>query len=188
MVRKLTIAFIGHRPDRLAGYDLTQPFYKNLQKRLEDIIRGYLDTHNEIHCRSGLALGADTVWSKAILAVRERYPHRVFFHADIPMKEQASSWSNSEDVDFWHYQVEQADSKTIYGSLADYDESERRHISVRMRDERNRGRLSPADVVIAVFDGSSKGGTANAVRFAKRTGKKLIVIDPDTIEREKLVE
>lgn len=181
MSTRLVIALTGHRPNKLAGYKLSDPFYVRLQKRLEEVIRGYLDMYDVIQCRSGLALGADAVWSKAILAVKEVYPDRIQFHADIPMEEQASVWFNRTDIDFWHHQVKHADSKTVYGSLSEYPESQRRYMAIRLLEDRNQGMLAPADVVIAIFDGNDKGGTANAVRFAKQQDKQLIVIDPKEV-------
>lgn len=181
MKTKITIALTGHRPDKLAGYKINDPFYVRLQERLEAVIREYLGAYDIIQCHSGLALGADTVWSKAILQMRQEYPDRVKFHADIPMEEQPSVWFNKSDVEFWHEQVKQADSKTVYGSLEEYPESQRKYMAVRLLEDRNQGMLSPADIVIAIFNGNKKGGTANAVRFAKQQSKQLIIIDPKNI-------
>lgn len=178
---EIVIALTGHRPNKLAGYNMNDPFYARLQKQLEGIIKKYLDEYDFVECRSGLALGADTVWSKAILKMRNAYPDRVRFHADIPMKEQPSVWFNQADIDYWHYQYEQADSKTIYGALSDYPESQRRYAAIQLLEKRNQGMLAPADVVIAIFNGDKKGGTANAVRFARQNNKELIIIKPDEI-------
>lgn len=181
MTKKITVALTGHRPNKLAGYNLNDPFYVRLQKRLEDVIRGYLGTYDIAQCRSGLALGADTVWSKAILQMKQEYPERILFHADIPMKEQPSVWFKQSDKDFWHEQVRQADTKTVYGSLEEYPESQRKYMAVRLLEDRNQGMLAPADVVIAIFDGVDKGGTANAVRFARQQNKELWIINPKDV-------
>lgn len=103
------IGFTGHRPNKLGGYDLSVPGYMNLQKDLEKYIQRNLKAFDIVIGHSGLALGGDTVWSKAILSMKEIYPDRVQFHAEIPMMEQASAWFKQSDIDFWHEQVERAD-------------------------------------------------------------------------------
>lgn len=40
-----------------------------------------------------------------------------------------------------------------------------------------------ADLVIAVYDGSSSGGTAYTVDYARKQGKKIIIINPFTLEQ-----
>ena len=94
------IGFTGHRPNKLGGYDLTQPGYRNLQADLESYIRRNLDVYDTVVGHSGLALGGDTIWSKAILSMKDQYPGRVLFHAEIPMLEQHESWFKQSDIDF----------------------------------------------------------------------------------------
>lgn len=59
----LSIALTGHRPDKLAGYNLNNPFYGRLHERLMKIIERALDNYPLVECHSGMALGADTVWA-----------------------------------------------------------------------------------------------------------------------------
>ena len=44
--------------------------------------------------------------------------------------------------------------------------------------ERNRFMADNSDVLIAVYDGSEKGGTAYTVNYAKKKGLDVIIIQP----------
>ena len=171
------IGLTGHRPTKLGGYDLSQHGYQGLQNHLETIIEMNLQNYEVVVGHSGLALGADTIWSKAILAMRNKYPGRVKFHAEIPMMSQASVWFKKADIDFWQEQVATADFKTVYGDLSEFPEDQHKKLSSKFLDDRNRGMLDHSDELLAVWDGS-KGGTGNAVAYAKKTNLKTIVIEP----------
>ena len=41
--------------------------------------------------------------------------------------------------------------------------------------------VSYASVVLAVYNGEKRGGTAATVRYARKLGRELIVIDPATL-------
>lgn len=172
------IGFTGHRPNKLGGYDLSKPSYMALQHDLEVYIERNLAVYQTVVGHSGLALGGDTIWSKAILAMRAKYPGRVLFHAEIPMMEQASVWIGKQDVAFWHKQVESADFKTVYGSLAGKSDAERRHLSAKYLNLRNEGMLGHSNVLLALWNGTS-GGTGNAVAYAKKTGLTTYIVHPD---------
>ena len=40
-----------------------------------------------------------------------------------------------------------------------------------------------SDVLIAIFNGDPKGGTAYTVNYARKKGKEIVIINPDTFER-----
>ena len=44
--------------------------------------------------------------------------------------------------------------------------------------ERNRFLVDHAGLVLAVYNGEPRGGTAFTVRYAQRTGKQVVLIDP----------
>ncbi|ROR76086.1 Uncharacterized SPBc2 prophage-derived protein YoqJ [Plantibacter flavus] len=166
------IALTGHRPNKLAGYDLTHPFYVELQAWLEHIITTGLAQHRHLRLSSGLALGADTIWSRAILAMRDRFPGRISFVAEIPVMTQASQWPAAADVEFWHEQVARADFRNVYAD----------EYSPRAMQLRNEGMIRPAQLLLAVWDGSS-GGTGHAVRFAEKQGIPIFQISPTVVSR-----
>lgn len=171
------IGFTGHRPSRLGGYNINTPKYETLQKDLEHCIERALEEYDTVVGHSGLALGGDTIWSKAVLSMKTRYPERVQFHAEIPMLEQHEQWFKESDVEFWHKQAESADFTSVYGSLADRTVQERKHLSAKLLNDRNKGMVDHSDLLLALWDGSS-GGTANAVSYGRRTETTIVVVNP----------
>lgn len=174
----LHIALTGHRPSKLGGYNLMTPAYKKLQRDLEAYILFQLDQFETVWCHSGLALGADTVWSKAILAMKDRYPNRVFFHAEIPTLSQKDAWFKQSDVDFWNEQVRRADDQTIYDpNFETYNQNKRKQLIGKVLNDRNIGMINHADIVLAVYDNKSKGGTKNAIDYALSKNKHIQYVD-----------
>lgn len=175
---RVHIGFTGHRPNKLGGYDLSAKGYQLLQEDLETYIKRNLDVFDVVVGHSGLALGGDTIWSKAILSMKEKHPGRVLLHAEIPMMEQADAWFKQSDIDFWHEQVERADFKSVYGSLAGHSDSERKKLAAKFLNIRNEGMLDHSTVLLALHDGTS-GGTGNAVAYAKKTGLVTHTVHPN---------
>jgi len=164
------VALTGHRPDKLAGYDLTAPFYTALRDWLVHIITTGLDRHPHLTLHSGLALGADTVWSEAILQMRRAHPERIEFVAEVPVMTQSSRWPADRDKAFWETQVTNADLVNIYAES----------YSPMAMQLRNEGMIGAAQLVLAVWDGTS-GGTGHAVRFAEQRGTPVFRMTPDQI-------
>lgn len=176
----LRIALTGHRPNKLGGYDLSTPQYRRLQTDLETYIENALKRADVVIGHSGLALGADTVWAEAILAMRTKYPTRVLFHAEIPMLEQSEAWFKKSDIQAWERFVASADEQTVYGSLAGLDKASdaRKKKASQLLNVRNDGMIDHADELLGLYDGHSRGGTANALAYAKKVGKKTFIVAP----------
>ena len=174
MTKEIHIALTGHRPNKLGGYDIQTEPYQKLQADLEQYIRFQLETYQTIWCHSGLALSADTIWSKAILSMRETYPVRVKFHAEIPMTTQSSRWFKADDINFWTQQVEAADETTLYSEQTEMTNYE----AAKALDDRNIGMIDNADILLALWNGTS-GGTKNAVDYATKINKPVVQINPN---------
>lgn len=54
---KLTMALTGHRPQKLAGYDLQQPYYERMENQLIKLIKTALRRCDKLELHSGMALG-----------------------------------------------------------------------------------------------------------------------------------
>lgn len=54
---KLTMALTGHRPQKLAGYDLQQPYYERMENQLIKLIKTALKRCDKLELHSGMALG-----------------------------------------------------------------------------------------------------------------------------------
>lgn len=176
--REVHVALTGHRPNKLWGYDLDNPEYERLQDKLESIVEQLLKGYNTVICHSGLALGADSVWSIAILNMREKYPNRVFFHAEIPFMGQAGRWSLGSQ-DLWEYQVETSDFKTVYLTKEEGTSWDRvpKYQITKALDDRNKGMVDACDVLIGISNGSNSG-TKNALDYAESKGVKVLTYHP----------
>lgn len=82
----MIICVTGHRPDKLYGYDLTDPRWKNLKNIFKE-------KSIEMKCTnaiSGMALGVDTIFALAVLELKkEGHPIQlliVHFHVQNNVK------------------------------------------------------------------------------------------------------
>ena len=48
--------------------------------------------------------------------------------------------------------------------------------------ERNRFLIEHASILLAVYNGERRGGTAATMRYAQKLGREIIVIDPATLD------
>ena len=167
-----TVALTGHRPDRLAGYDMSHPFYQVLHQELSSRVQALLGQHQRLELRSGLALGADTIWAQVGLQLREQHPGRIQVAGYLPFPGQADRWP-AHSRDTW---------ALIRHSL------DREHIcaesySISAMHRRNAVLIQGADLLLALWDGKPTGGTAGAVRLARAQKTPVHVIDPEQIHR-----
>jgi len=47
--------------------------------------------------------------------------------------------------------------------------------------DRNRKLVSSSEILLAVYNGEQRGGTAATVRYARQAGREIIIIDPNTL-------
>lgn len=155
----MIVAFTGHRPNKLGGYELPNPTYikvcqeieKNLKKLKADKIV------------SGMALGVDQ-WA-AFIACKLKIP----FIAAVPFEGQEKKWPQKAQ-NIYIKLLNQA-SEIIIVSPGGY--------SVDKMQTRDEWMVDNCDKLIAVWDGS-KSGTGNCVSYAKSVKKAedIIYINP----------
>lgn len=172
-----TVALTGHRPNKLWGYDLNHPAYRALQNHLEFLIEDGLKRSDVLRLHSGMALGADTIWAQAIVALKKRYPQRIVFVANVPFETQDSRWPDTSRQTYRSL-LTQADEIVISGVVS------ARTSAPYLLNLRNEHMIEPADVLLALYDGSTTGGTANAIAYAHRKGKKVHVMPPASFDQQ----
>ena len=167
-----SIAFTGHRPNKIGGHDLNNPKRQAIIKALTDAVnravKKYGETH-EIVVITGGALGVDQD------AARIAYKLGIPFIVAVPCQGQDSKWP--------------AESKKRYQkmlSLASevvmvYDGP---YNNTCMQD-RNIWMVDRCDALIAVWDGT-KGGTANCVKYAREVNKPMVLINPNKLDKEEV--
>ena len=163
---KWCCAFTGHRPRKFPwGYDETDTRCISLKKTLaKEIVKlvdaGYTDF------LSGMAEGTDTWAALAVLSLKEENP-ALKLHCVLPCEGQADGWSASAREIYFSI-IEQAD-EVVYVSQ-EYREG--------CMLERNRYMVNHAACLLAVYNGEWRGGTAMTVRYARKLGRKIIILNP----------
>ena len=89
----MIICVTGHRPDKLYGYDLTDPRWKNLK----NIFKEKLIEMKCTNAISGMALGVDTIFALAVLELKKE-GHPIQLHCALPCPEQCKKWNHVDIV------------------------------------------------------------------------------------------
>lgn len=162
-------AFTGHRPAKLPWkYDEEDNRCVALKAMLAEQIEK-LAAAGVTSFYSGMALGVD-VWSAmAVLALRERNP-AVKLHCVLPCEGQEAKWTAPAQARYKQI-LSRADS-------VDYV-SHAYHKGCML--ERNQRLVDSAAFLLAVYNGEKRGGTAATVRYARKAGREIIYINPETL-------
>ena len=157
----MKLAITGHRPDKLG----------NWHQVAGAILKGLYSLSAD-HVYIGMAPGAD------LLAARGCIFSSIPFTAVIP-------WAGhlATIPDEW---IEAYDSALKHAKeIVVLDDSTEYNGRPWLYHNRNKYMVDHADVVLAIWDGSDKGGTASTVKYAKspKVGKPVYVIHPTTFGR-----
>ncbi len=160
-IKDKTCCFTGHRI--LAGRDiLTLP--DTLKKTLRALIaEGYL------YFGAGGALGFDTLAAEAVLALREEFP-QIKLILVLPCENQTEKWREADKVRYKRI-LERAD-KCVYTS---------RQYTADCMLKRNRHLVDESSVCIAYLNQAGRGGTAYTVRYAQKSGLRIINLGTEEV-------
>ena len=159
-------AFTGHRPKKfLWGNNEADARCVALKRTLAGEIAkladaGYTDFF------SGMAEGADTWAALAVLALKKENT-ALKLHCVLPCEGQTKGWPASARERYFSI-LEQAD-EVVYVS---------REYSEGCMLKRNRYLVDHTACLLAGYNGEWRGGTAMTVRYARKVGRRLIVLDP----------
>ena len=163
---KNSCAFTGHRPHRF-------PWKNNEDDSRCIALKKMLTEHISMLVRcgvtvfySGMAEGTDSYCSQIVLDLRRENP-ALRLHCILPHEGQADKWKASARERYYAI-LEQADS-IKYVSRAYYD---------GCMIDRNHRLVESAGVVLAVYNGVRRSGTGATVNYARKLGRKIIIIDP----------
>lgn len=159
-------AFTGHRPHKFPWkHNEDDERCVALKAFLTEQITALTDT-GMTDFYSGGADGVDCWAALIVLDLRKKNP-ALNLHLILPHEGQADKWSDSAQ-ERYRFILSQADSLE-YVSHDYYDGC--------MLD-RNHRLVDVADVLLAVYNGERRGGTAATVRYARKLGRRLIIVDP----------
>ena len=163
-------AFTGHRPHKFPWkYDEADSRCVALKASLIEQITKLADA-GVTDFYSGGADGVDCWTSLIVLELRKKNP-ALKLHMILPHEAQADKWSNSAQ-ERYHSILEKADS-VEYVSREYYDGC--------MLD-RNHRLIEATGVLLAVYNGKWRGGTAATVRYARKLDRRIIILNPTTLE------
>ena len=170
-MKRTACAFTGHRPEKF-------PWKCNeedercikLKTALSNQISELADS-GVTQFLSGMCRGCDIWAAVSVLELRRTNP-KLKLHCILPCTTQADVWSDSER-ELYYQILGQVDSIVYVSREA--------HKSCML--ERNHFMVEHADVLLAVCGNvdERRGGTAATVRYAKKAGKKIILLDPITL-------
>lgn len=159
-------AFAGHRPHKFPWkYDEADSRCVALKAALTEQITRLADA-GVADFYSGGADGVDCWASLIVLELRQKNP-ALKLHLILPHEGQADRWGDSAQERYRSI-LNQADS-VEYVSREYYDGC--------MLDQNHR-LVESAEVLLAVYNGERRGGTAATVRYARKAGRKVIIFDP----------
>lgn len=162
----LSCAFTGHRPHKFPWhYDEADSRCVALKAFLTEQITTLTDT-GVTDFYSGGADGVDCWAALIVLELKKKNP-ALNLHLILPHEGQADKWSDSAQ-ERYHSILGQADS---------VDYVSRKYYDGCMLD-RNRRLVDAADLLLAVYNGERRGGTAATVRYARKLGRRVIIVDP----------
>lgn len=163
-------AFTGHRPHKLRWrYNEADERCIVLKSALAEQIAALAKAGiTDFYC--GGADGVDCWAALAVLELRKKNP-ALKLHLLLPHEGQADKWSDSAQ-ERYRFILSQADS-VEYVSREYYEGC--------MLD-RNHRLVEAAGILLAVYNGERRGGTAATVRYAQKLGKKIIILDPVSLK------
>lgn len=158
------VSFTGYRPSKLPFFGEDDPLCIELKRRIFAQISSLADSGARDFF-SGMALGVDTWCAEAVLELKKTRPEIRLF-AVIPCKGQEIKWTTEQ-------QKRYNDILAQCSAVSCISPTYTRDCMYR----RNRELVALCDVLLAVYDGKS-GGTQYTVDYAKKQGKKVIVLAP----------
>lgn len=73
-IRKKTVCFTGHRPNKLGGYDMKNPTMLKLKDKLLEVIEELINKENKSRFITGGALGTDQICLLVCTYSKEEIP------------------------------------------------------------------------------------------------------------------
>ena len=161
------IGVTGHRPEKLYGYDLTEPRWVKLKELFKKVLLKEKATAGV----TGMALGTDQVFAMSVLELKEQ-GYDIKLVTMLPFKEYSCKWPMESQILFKNI-LDKADKiNYVYSSLPNVGHS---------LQKRNEALVDVASKLVCVWDGSPSG-TKNCIEYADSKGVGLIPINPKTIE------
>ena len=165
---EFTCAFTGHRPKSFPWkYNEAAPdcvlLKAVLAKQIKTLAEGGVTDF-----LSGMALGVDLWCSQIVLGLRKENP-ALRLHCILPCEGQESKWTASAQE---YYRSILVQANEVICVEQEYSRG--------CMLKRNLYMVDHSSVLLAVYNGKWRSGTAATMRYAQKMGREIIVIDPLT--------
>ena len=168
-MKKITCCFTGHRLQSLPfRFNEKDERCVKLREVLKAEIERLIVDEKAAHFISGMALGVDQICAELVLELKEQYPH-ITLECAIPCEEQAVKWRENQRDRYFGI-AERCDKETLI----------QRHYDKDCMHKRNRYMVDESDIVLAVWNGRPSG-TSTTVAYARKCGKRVIIINPESL-------
>jgi uncharacterized phage-like protein YoqJ len=165
-----TACFTGHR--KIAGeyYNRVNPSadWLSLKNYLGKVVTSFIKDHGVNKFISGLAIGVDMLGAETVALCRCFGGPEVELIGAMPFPAQSSKWPTPTRNHF--DDVCKLCNEVVVISRGEYHPSKMQLRNIWMVNE--------SDYVIAIWDGISKGGTLNCIKYAQEQKKPVLLIKP----------
>lgn len=154
----------GHRPGGFPfpyGYGPRYGLYRlALRKKIDTLVRaGYTDFI------TGMALGADLDFAEEVLFAARRFARKapLTLEAAIPCPDQTRRWYNEKQILRYQNILAACHTQTLLSPV----------YTPFCMQNRNQYMVDKADLVLAIYNGATSGGTFHTITYAQKTGKPI---------------
>ena len=169
-MKRKSCGITGHRPQKFPWKrNEADPrcvaLKENLAKQIERLVDdGFTDF------LTGMAEGVDTWAALIVLDLREKNP-KLKLHCILPCRKQTEGWSDAARTQYYEV-LDQADS-IVYVN---------REFRKNCMLERNRFLADHSDLLLAVYNGERRGGTAATIRYAQKNCIPNLILNCQDID------
>ncbi|MFI3251326.1 MAG: SLOG family protein [Eubacteriales bacterium] len=157
--------FTGHRPNRLPwGLHEDHPRCLQLKREITEKVQHAID-HGITHFISGMAIGSDTYFAEIVLALREE-GSPITLECALPCQTQADGWTIAQQ-ERYHNILNSCNFETLV----------QHHYTKGCMQRRNRYMVDRGGLVLCVYDGKPKGGTAQTIAYALKCDRKIEILE-----------
>ena len=167
MERATTCCFTGHRPTKLPwGVREEDSGCLALKVRLAKAVEDAYQLGMR-HFICGMARGTDLYFAEAVLNLQEQHPD-ITLEAARPCESQADSWPEEERARYLSI-LDRCNFETLVQHQYDRGCMQRR----------NRYMVDRSGMILAVYNGEPRGGTAQTLAYALKKGLRTEILEPE---------